>query len=81
MQCKKVLFDWFNEKSIQNDEQLPTLTFIGNAGGILGSLMGLSFISLVEVFYHGTNSIVAIIFKHFKSMESVDVKRTEIDQQ
>ena len=59
---------------------MPTLTFIGNAGGILGSLMGLSFISLVEVLYHGTNSIVAKILKHFKNMKSVDLDKTQIDQ-
>jgi hypothetical protein len=37
---------------IVQDEDIPLITFIGNAGGLLGLSMGLSFISFFEIFYH-----------------------------
>jgi hypothetical protein len=37
---------------IIQDEDIPFITFIGNAGGLLGLSMGLSFITFFEIFYH-----------------------------
>ncbi len=37
---------------IVQDEDIPFITFIGNAGGLLGLSMGLSFITFFEIFYH-----------------------------
>jgi hypothetical protein len=40
---------------IKRDESMPTVAFLGNIGGILGLCMGLSIISLFEIFYHLVN--------------------------
>jgi hypothetical protein len=40
---------------IVQDEDIPFITFIGNAGGLLGLSMGLSFITFFEIFYHIIN--------------------------
>jgi hypothetical protein len=37
-------------------EQISHINFIGNAGGLLGLCMGLSFVSVFEVFYHFVNN-------------------------
>ena len=37
---------------IKRDEQMTIISFIGNAGGLLGLCMGLSMISLFEVLYY-----------------------------
>ena len=37
---------------IKRDQQMTIISFIGNAGGLLGLCMGLSMISLFEVFYY-----------------------------
>ncbi len=37
---------------IKRDEQLTTISFLGNAGGLLGLCMGLSLVSIFEIFYH-----------------------------
>lgn len=37
---------------IKRDEQLTTISFLGNAGGLLSLCMGLSLISIFEIFYH-----------------------------
>jgi len=37
---------------IKKDESMSTISFIGNAGGLLGLCMGLSFVSIFEVVYH-----------------------------
>ena len=38
--------------SITKDEKIPFLTFIGNTGGLLGLSIGLSAVSIFEMFYH-----------------------------
>ncbi len=37
---------------IKKDERMSTLSLIANAGGLLGLCMGMSFVSIFEVFYH-----------------------------
>ena len=37
---------------IKRDEQLTTISFLGNAGGLLSLCMGLSLISIFEILYH-----------------------------
>ncbi len=37
---------------ILKDESMSIISFIGNAGGLVGLSMGLSFVSVFEVFYH-----------------------------
>jgi len=34
------------------DENIPVISFIGNAGGLLGLCLGMSFVSIFELFYH-----------------------------
>jgi hypothetical protein len=38
---------------IKKDEKMSSLSLIASAGGLLGLCMGLSFVSVFEVFYHG----------------------------
>jgi hypothetical protein len=40
---------------IKKDVSMTTISFIGNAGGLVGLCMGLSFVSNFEVFYHCFN--------------------------
>jgi len=40
---------------IKRDESMPTVAFLGNIGGLLGLCMGLSIISVFEIFYHLLN--------------------------
>ena len=40
---------------IKKDVSMTTISFIGNAGGLVGLCMGLSFVSIFEVFYHCFN--------------------------
>ena len=42
-------------------EQITPISFIGNAGGLLGLCMGMSFVSIFEVFYHLGNKIFDVI--------------------
>ena len=44
-------------------EQITPISFIGNAGGLLGLCMGMSFVSIFEVFYHLSNKIFKAIQK------------------
>ena len=37
---------------IKRDKAITVTSFIGNAGGLMGLCLGLSFISISEVFYH-----------------------------
>ena len=46
---------------IKRDEQMTVISFIGNAGGLLGLCMGLSMISLIEVLYY----VVAFLLNMF----------------
>ena len=45
---------------VKRDEQMTVLSFIGNAGGLLGLCMGLSLISVFEVFFY----FCVFIFRH-----------------
>ncbi len=48
---------------IRKDEQMSFTTFVGNAGGLAGLCMGMSLLSIFEVFYHCTNICFAYLFK------------------
>jgi hypothetical protein len=39
-------------------ESISTISFIANAGGLLGLCMGMSFVSLFELFYHIVSAII-----------------------
>jgi hypothetical protein len=43
---------------IKKDEQISVISFIGNAGGLMGLCMGLSLVSIFEMFYHVVNFIL-----------------------
>jgi hypothetical protein len=49
---------------IIQDEDITLITFIGNAGGLLGLSNGLSFITFFEIFYHLLNVFLKRIFKN-----------------
>jgi hypothetical protein len=38
--------------SIKCDEQIPLISFLGNAGGLVGLCLGFSLVSIFEIFYH-----------------------------
>ena len=38
--------------SIKTDEQMSLISFLGNAGGLLSLCLGISLISVFEIFYH-----------------------------
>ncbi len=38
--------------SIKCDEQIPMISFLGNAGGLVGLCLGFSLVSIFEIFYH-----------------------------
>ena len=38
--------------SIKCDEQMSLISYLGNAGGLLGTSLGLSLVSIFEIFYH-----------------------------
>ena len=40
---------------IKKDEQISVISFIGNAGGLMGLCMGLSLVSIFEIFCHILN--------------------------
>ncbi len=44
---------------IKRDEQLPLISFLGNTGGLLGLCMGLSLVSIFEIFYHFINFLLS----------------------
>ncbi len=50
---------------IVQDEDITFITFIGNAGGLLGLSMGLSFITFFEIFYH----LVNVLLKRIKKIK------------
>ncbi len=47
---------------IKKDEQMSFTAFVGNAGGLAGLCMGMSLVSIFEVFYHCTNVCLAFLF-------------------
>lgn len=47
---------------IKQDEQLTTISFLGNAGGLLSLCMGLSLVSIFEIFFHFFN----FVWRRFK---------------
>ncbi len=51
---------------IKRDEQMPFISFIGNAGGLLSLCMRLSLISIFEIFYHLINFGTERIQKKFE---------------
>ena len=46
----------------KRDVDITVTTFIGNAGGLMGLYLGLSFMSLIEVVYHFFFACLRIIF-------------------
>jgi len=50
---------------ILKDESMSVISFIGNAGGLVGLCMGLSFVSVFEVFYHCLSFLFLNGFKSF----------------
>ena len=54
--------DPYYTKYLKSEEITP-ISFIGNAGGLLGLCMGMSFVSIFEVFYHLSNKIFKAIQK------------------
>ena len=51
---------------IKRDEQMSFISFIGNAGGLLGLCMGLSLISIFEIFYHFINFVTEQLLNKFE---------------
>ena len=43
---------------IKRDEQMTTISFIGNAGGLMGLCLGLSMISIFEMFYYSVHFLL-----------------------
>ena len=46
--------------SIKRDVKMPTVEFISNTGGLLGLWLGLSFLSIFELFYHSLKCMFKI---------------------
>ncbi len=40
---------------IKTDERISLISFLGNTGGLLGLCLGLSLVSIFEIFYHAIN--------------------------
>ncbi len=49
---------------IKRDEQITLITFIANAGGLMGLCMGLGAVSSFEIFYHTVNFVLSK-FRYF----------------
>jgi hypothetical protein len=37
---------------------MTTVSFVANAGGLVGLCIGLSFVSIFEIFYHMFNAVI-----------------------
>jgi hypothetical protein len=48
---------------IKCDEQISLISFLGNAGGLFGLCLGLSLVSIFEIFYHFVNFCSAKMFQ------------------
>jgi hypothetical protein len=46
---------------IKTDEQMPLISFLGNAGGLISLCLGLSLVSIFEIVYHISNYLTVII--------------------
>jgi hypothetical protein len=56
----KIFINYPFYTKMSRDEDMSLLSFIANAGGLLGLCMGLSFVSIFEIFYF---SVDALMFK------------------
>ena len=56
--------------NIKRDVAMTFTSFIGTAGGLVGLCVGLSFISIFELFYHFFNSCI-IHWSHGSRVDSV----------
>ena len=65
--------DPFVEEIIR-EEKITLIQFIGSVGGLLGLFMGLSFISLVEIFYMLFEWLFNKVKKWFDIKNSVEVE-------
>ena len=50
---------------ILRDEEIPFVTFLGDAGGLMGLFMGVSLISFFEIFYFFSNIVIVKMHKAF----------------
>jgi len=53
---KMFIKDPYYTKYIRS-ETMTSISFVGNAGGLMGLCMGMSFVSIFEVFYHCGNNL------------------------
>jgi uncharacterized membrane protein (UPF0136 family) len=49
--------------SIQNDEHISTISFIGTAGGLVGLFMGMSFVSIFEIVYFFSEYVMTKLYR------------------
>ena len=61
-------------KEIIREEKTTIIQFVGSVGGLLGLFMGLSFISLVEIFYMLFEWLFNKVKKWFDIKNSVEVE-------
>ncbi len=64
--------------SYSKSEQITAISFIGNAGGLVSLCLGMSFVSIFEVFYHLFNCIFTKIQNLFDCSEKSKAKMIEI---
>ena len=50
---------------IKRDEQMSLISFLGNTGGLLGLCLGLSLVSIFEMFYHFIRFCNENVQRHF----------------
>jgi hypothetical protein len=60
------------------NEQISTINFIGNAGGLLGLCLGMSFVSIFEVLYHVVNNFFVRFAEFCSFYESYNGKIIEV---
>jgi hypothetical protein len=46
---------------IKKDEEMSFVTFVSNIGGLCGLCMGLSLVSVFEIFYHSFNTCLSTV--------------------
>ena len=55
--------------NIKREVAMTLTSFIGTAGGLVGLCVGLSFISIVELLYHFSNSCITHLFNRSRSRQ------------
>lgn len=59
----KIFINYPFYTSYKKDEEMTILSFIANAGGLLGLCLGMSFVSITEVLYFVFNSFISKVTK------------------